>query len=215
MNGPGYVAMNLEPRPQPLDLRTRKRIAATRHIQQVALDLFEEHGYDNVTIADIARAADVGERSIYRYFGTKAMVVFYDEVDQHAIDTFAGHIRHHDLLAAVRDMLDDLEPMLTDEVTSDAVRRLRLVHHHRELEATLADYTTQLGDALGVAIARARQQPDDDLVARIHGRCIITALAAAIDAWYLAPIRTSLIDNLRYATHALVNLGTKPAGVGR
>lgn len=205
--------MDLEPRAQPLDLRTRKRIAATRHIQQVALDLFDERGYENVTIADIARVADVGERSIYRYFGTKAMLVFYDEIDQQAIDVFAGHIRRHELLAAVRAMVDDLEPMLTDEIASDSGRRLRLVHQQRELEAALADYTTQLGDALGVVIARARQQPDDELVARIHGRCIITALAAAIDAWYLAPTRTSLIENLRHATDALAILGMNSAGV--
>lgn len=207
--------MNLEPRPQPLDLRTRKRIAATRHIQQVALGLFEAHGYDNVTIADIARAADVGERSIYRYFGTKAALVFYDDIDRHAIDVFADHIRHHEPLAAVRDMLDDLEPMFTDEVLSDSLRRLRLVHQHRDLEVALADYATQLGDAVGVVIARARHQPDDDLVARIHGRCIITALTAAIDAWYLAPDRRPLIDNFRHATHALVTLGTNPAGIGQ
>jgi AcrR family transcriptional regulator len=207
--------MNLEPRAQPLDLRTRKRIAATRHIQQIALDLFDAHGYDNVTIADIARVADVGERSIYRYFGTKAMVVFYDEIDQHAIDAFAGHIRRHDLLAAVRDTLDDIEPMLTDAVMSDSVRRLRLAHQHRGLEAALANYTTQLGDALGVAIARASQQRDDDLTARIHGRCIITALTAAIDAWYVGQAPRPLIDYLRDATDALTNLATNPHGARR
>jgi AcrR family transcriptional regulator len=201
--------MNLEPRAQPLDLRSRKRIAAIRHIQRVALDLFDEHGYDSVTIADIARAADVGERSIYRYFGSKPMLVFYDEIDQQAIDVFADRIRHQELLAAVAATLDDLEPMLTDEVMSDSLRRLRLVQQHRELEAALADYAVQLGDAFGVVIARARQQADDDLVARVHGRCIISALTAAILAWNKAPVRRPLIDNLRDAMDALAGLGTK------
>lgn len=198
--------MNFEPRPTPTDLRTRKRIAATRHIQQVALDLFDEHGYDTVTIAAIARVADVGERSIYRYFGTKAMLVLYDEIDQFAIDVFASHIRRNELLDAIRDMLDDLEPMLTDEVASDALRRLRLAQSHPELQAAMASYTTQLGDALGVAIARARDQRDDDLHARIHGRCIITALTAAIDAWCVGQASKPLIEYLRSATDALAGL---------
>jgi AcrR family transcriptional regulator len=207
--------MNLEPRAQPLDLRTRKRVAATRHIQQVALDLFDEHGYDNVTIADVARVADVGERSIYRYFGTKAMLVFYDDIDQQAIDAFADRIRRRELLAAVRDMLDDIEPMLTDEVMSGSVRRLRLVHQHRDLEVALSDYANQLGDAVGVAIARARHQPDDDLAARIHGRCIMTSLSAALDNWYVEQARTPLIDKLRQAADALAALGSNSGGAGQ
>lgn len=48
------------------------------HVQQVALDLFDAHGFDAVTIEQIARAAQVSPSSVYRYFGTKAGLILVD-----------------------------------------------------------------------------------------------------------------------------------------
>jgi len=68
---------------------------------------------------------------------------------------------------------------------------------------------------LAVAIARARHQPDDDLAARIHGRCIMTSLSAALDNWYVEQARTPLIDKLRQAADALAALGSNSGGAGQ
>jgi AcrR family transcriptional regulator len=35
-------------------------------------ELFERHGYDGVTIADVARAAGIARRTLYERFGSKA-----------------------------------------------------------------------------------------------------------------------------------------------
>lgn len=48
------------------------------HVQQVALDLFDAHGFDAVTIEQVAQAAEVSPSSIYRYFGTKAGMILID-----------------------------------------------------------------------------------------------------------------------------------------
>ncbi len=48
----------------------RRKVEAMSRIQQVALDLFDAHGYRNVTIERVAAAAEVSPSSIYRYFGT-------------------------------------------------------------------------------------------------------------------------------------------------
>ena len=53
-----------------LGLRERKKAAAIRRIQEVAVAQFEEHGFDAVTIEQIAEHAEVSPSSIYRYFGT-------------------------------------------------------------------------------------------------------------------------------------------------
>lgn len=42
---------------------------------EAATGLFLEHGIENITIEDIAKAANVGEMTIYRYFGKKQAIV--------------------------------------------------------------------------------------------------------------------------------------------
>src|SRR5438045_3498662 len=64
----------------------RRKLEAMSRIQRVALDLFEEHGYRAVTVERIAAAAGVSPSSVYRYFGTKEMLVLYDEYDLQILD---------------------------------------------------------------------------------------------------------------------------------
>ncbi|MEU0273387.1 TetR/AcrR family transcriptional regulator [Streptomyces sp. NPDC006307] len=52
-------------------LRERKKRQARQHISDVATGLFLERGFDAVTIAEIARAADVSVNTVYNYFPTK------------------------------------------------------------------------------------------------------------------------------------------------
>jgi AcrR family transcriptional regulator len=205
--------MDLRARHEPLDLRTRKRIGAMQHIQRVALDLFDADGYEAVTVSEIAEQADVGERSIYRYFGTKPMIVLHDEIDQQTLDVFAHHVASLPVIEAVARTIDDVAPLFTDGAMDDARRRLDLVHQHRELRAAMATYIDDLGDALGDALAEARAAAPDRLTARIHGRCIVTALAVAVDDWFVDPDPGTLLDRLHCAISALTSLtiGSSPS----
>ncbi|MGV9349410.1 TetR/AcrR family transcriptional regulator [Streptomyces spiralis] len=62
-------------------LRERWRVKARHTIQERALDLFDERGFDAVTIEEIAAAAEVSPSSVYRYFGTKEGLLVADEFD--------------------------------------------------------------------------------------------------------------------------------------
>jgi AcrR family transcriptional regulator len=52
--------------------RTRARL------QQVAVDMFAERGFDGVTVAEIAEAAGVTQMTFFRYFLTKEQVLLDD-----------------------------------------------------------------------------------------------------------------------------------------
>jgi len=54
-----------------LGLREQKKQKTQRDLQRAALDLVAARGFDNVTIDDIAAAADVSKTTFYRYFTTK------------------------------------------------------------------------------------------------------------------------------------------------
>ncbi|GAA4549410.1 TetR/AcrR family transcriptional regulator [Amycolatopsis samaneae] len=49
----------------------RTRQAASREILETALRLFVEQGYDETSVAQIAKEAGVSQRTLFRYFGTK------------------------------------------------------------------------------------------------------------------------------------------------
>jgi AcrR family transcriptional regulator len=57
-------------------LRERKKRETRETIARTAMDLFGERGYDAVTVADVARAADVSEKTVFNYFPAKEDLVF-------------------------------------------------------------------------------------------------------------------------------------------
>lgn len=50
-------------------------------LQSTALQLFTEHGYDETTVAEIAAAAEVTERTFFRHFADKREVLFAGQDD--------------------------------------------------------------------------------------------------------------------------------------
>ncbi|MGW4215013.1 TetR/AcrR family transcriptional regulator [Lentzea sp. NPDC004789] len=122
--------------------RTRQRIAAA------AVRLFSEHGFEYVTVARIAAAAEVSNKTVYNYFPTKAHLVF----DEHetALES---------LVAAIRDRAPG-----TTALT--AVRRMRAEHHPAGvLDRIVADSDT-LRNHLRAMLARYEQALADVLAAQ-------------------------------------------------
>lgn len=68
-------------------LTDRKRRRAKEAIRRAALELFNERGFDAVSVTDIAERAEVGRTSFFRYFGDKQEVLFADPEDtEQAVD---------------------------------------------------------------------------------------------------------------------------------
>ncbi|AJT68744.1 hypothetical protein T261_7142 [Streptomyces lydicus] len=72
--------------------RERKKAQTRKALADAALRLFLEHGYDRVSVKDVAEAADVSVTTLFKHFSGKEALVF----DQ---DTERGEA----LVAAVRD----------------------------------------------------------------------------------------------------------------
>src|ERR1700745_2675631 len=45
-------------------------------LEEAAMELFEERGYEGTTVADIAERAGLTKRTFFRYFGDKREVLF-------------------------------------------------------------------------------------------------------------------------------------------
>jgi AcrR family transcriptional regulator len=61
-------------------LRERKKEQTRQSIAETAWRLFAERGYDRVTVAEIARAAQVAEATVFNYFPTKEDL-FYSRLE--------------------------------------------------------------------------------------------------------------------------------------
>jgi AcrR family transcriptional regulator len=62
----------------------RSGVEARRRLQQAALELFREQGFDRTTTAEIAARAGVNERTFFRHFPDKREVLFDGEADLRA-----------------------------------------------------------------------------------------------------------------------------------
>jgi len=77
---------------QELSLRERKKNKTRQLITDTARELFTERGFENVSVAEIARAAELSETTVFNYFPSKEDLIF------HGLEAFQDQ-----LLAAVRD----------------------------------------------------------------------------------------------------------------
>lgn len=66
----------LAPMRQPSGRRERKKQQTRQHIASVALRLFLERGFDQVTVTEVADIADVSANTVYNYFPTKEELFF-------------------------------------------------------------------------------------------------------------------------------------------
>lgn len=67
--------------PHKLGLRERKKAQTRAAIQQQALRLFRDQGYDATTIDQIAEASNIAPATFFRYFATKEDLVLFDVLD--------------------------------------------------------------------------------------------------------------------------------------
>jgi AcrR family transcriptional regulator len=122
-----YTEMNAQP-----GLRERKKQQTRRLIADTARRLFAERGFDAVTVAEVARAADVAEKTVFNYFPTKEDL-FYSRLEafeEELLDAIRAREPGETVLAAFREFL--LTPrgvlaMKTPGGDDEATRQLQTV----------------------------------------------------------------------------------------
>lgn len=160
---------------------------ARLRLQQAAIDLYLEHGFDQVTAAEIAAAAGVTERTFYRHFADKREVLFGGEAALR--DTLvAGVAEAPGGLAPLPVLLWAFHcavPLLTaNRPLSEPLRRV--IAATPSLRERQQAKTVALTEALAGAL-RARGVPDT--TASFAARVGMAAFGHAGSLWFAAPDR--------------------------
>ncbi|WP_299539549.1 TetR/AcrR family transcriptional regulator [uncultured Streptomyces sp.] len=96
----------------PVGLRERKKLLTYRAVSDAAIAMFLERGFDKVSVAEVAAAADISKPTLFRYFPTKedlALHRFADHEDESARVVAAREPGESPLDALHRHFLDGLE----------------------------------------------------------------------------------------------------------
>jgi AcrR family transcriptional regulator len=182
--------------PEGLGLRERKRRDAMRHVQQVALDLFDEHGFDAVTIEQVAAAAAVSPSSVYRYFGTKEGLVLYDPNEG-----LIGALHSPDgvglpLLDALQSALAGF---LADRPDGDEAADRRRVRYLMEVPAVQAAVARRIfSDTPAIAryVAERTGREVTDFEVRVAWGALYGGLLGALRHWHATGYAEPLADLL-------------------
>jgi AcrR family transcriptional regulator len=137
-------------------LRERKKQRTRELIAETARRLFTERGFDAVTVAEVARAADVSEGTVFNYFPTKEDL-FYGGMatfEAQLVDAVRQRPAGESVLAGFRRFLLDRSAGLAAKETAAAIdRAARLVGASPALQRRERELVAQATDALAGLIA--------------------------------------------------------------
>jgi AcrR family transcriptional regulator len=165
------------------DWRARKKAATKHAIQDHALRLFVEKGYDATTVDEIAAAAGVSHMTFFRYFPRKEDVVEYDEHDPLLEELIAARPPDEPPLTALHAAIrDGLEQILATDREARLIRT-RLVFSNPALRARNQTAQDDIRNLLARALARRAGLAEPDLACAAQAAAALGAVGVAMAAW--------------------------------
>lgn len=166
-------------------LRQRKRRQTRGVIAHAAMRLFADRGFDQVSVADIASAAGVAEKTVYNYFPVKAEI-FFDEAD----DILAELLAAVQYRAAGQSALDAVATFLAGRGEWAAGRRpdqptsrfRQLIAESAALQAQRRLMFARYETALAGLLAKETGVPAGSVQPFIAAVALIGALRAAFES---------------------------------
>ena len=155
-------------------LRERKKRAARQAIAGTARRLFAERGFDAVTVAEVAAAADVSEKTVFNHFPTKEDLAFAGR--EQGIAQFVAAITQRAPGSSLLDVFRGLTHTVLDVFVAggdeDLLAVARITRGSRALQERLTVGWESGAAAITAAIAETSGADDDDIVPAIVARTL-------------------------------------------
>ena len=219
----------MDPMVVELGLRERKKQRTRELIAETARRLFAERGFERVTVAEVARAAEVAEKTVFNYFPTKEDLVYWrlesfeEELlgairerapGESILAAFARFILQQRGLLATRDpeageRLAAVTRMISDSPALRAREQQVFARYTDSLAHLIADETgARAGDARPLVAANAMMGVHRTLVAYTRGRVAEGAERAGL----AREVRARTKQALELLENGLGDYGVKRSG---
>lgn len=164
-----------------MSLRERKKARTRATIQEHALRLFGEQGYEVTTMEQIAEEAEVSPSTLLRYFPTKEALVLTDDYDSLITEALRAQSPDIEPVEAVREALRAGFGSITAEEIPQFRERQRLAFTVPQLRAASHDQLGQSMRTLARILAeRAGRHPDDVEIRTLSGAIIGVILSTML-----------------------------------
>ncbi|MGW5361015.1 TetR/AcrR family transcriptional regulator [Actinopolymorpha pittospori] len=155
-------------------LRARKKRAAREAIATTARRLFSERGFDTVTVAEVAAAADVSEKTVFNHFPTKEDLAFAGR--ENGLEQLVADISERPPGTSVLDVFRALTTAVIDNFVlpgnEDLLAVAKIIRNSPTLQERLTVGWESGAAAVTAAIARTTGAAEDDLVPGIVARTL-------------------------------------------
>jgi len=180
---------------------TRWEPNAHGRLEQAALELFDERGFDQTTVEDIATLAGLTKRTFFRHFSDKREVLFGggEEFKQRFVDGLAGAPASASPLEAVAATLETVSATFHDR--RDFARRRQLViaanTELRERELV------KLSSVAGALAEGLRERGLTEPAASITAETALAVFRTAFERWAAASEERELHELIHESLDAL------------
>ncbi len=131
----------------PLPVRERTRRAVRGELAQLAVDLFVEKGYDETTIDDLAAAAGMSKRTLFRYFASKEELVMgkYEVLGEQLAEDLAARPAGEPIWVSLRQVFGRVVEYSESEARGTAsVAMEKIVRDHPALNASYLERVSRI-----------------------------------------------------------------------
>lgn len=164
--------------------RGRPPGTSARDLELVALRLFTQRGYDHTTVEDVAAAAGVSRRTFFRYFDSKADVLWhaFDDEVLALRDALAATPADLPLMDSIRTAVISVNHYTAADIP-ELRTRIHLISTVPALQASAATHYDAWEQAVIVHAARHLGKAADDLLPLAVGRATLAVCRAAYEYW--------------------------------
>jgi len=169
----------------PETFQERKQDLVRGAIFDAAVDLFARQGFDETTLEDIAKAAGVSPRTLYRYFATRDellahRVIGYGKKLVEAVEGCSVRLSPLDTVrhAAVEATAWNIAQPRTREIISISSSHSSVRQAHQSVIAEIQERLT------GAFAARSRNASANDPRPRIYASVTLMIVQSALSLWY-------------------------------
>ena len=189
----------------PTGLRERKKQKTKEAIQREAMRLFQDQGYDETTVEQVAAAAEISPSTFFNYFPTKEDVVLFDRYDPMVLAFLLSRPADEPLSVGIRETLKSLDAVM-DRDRDIILARAKLGLEVPALRARFWEELTKAQDLFINLFAARTGRDGADYELRVLAMVLVTAAFEASLEWVRRGGRGSMFD--------LVNEAFDIVGIG-